>query len=126
MIFVSGDTERISKHLVQLACYQGSTDNISVIVVFLRDPHLIAAEAPRWANKNGPPLSSGNMEAGLDNVNNPFASPNGSLKSLGAEAEINLQKNNDGLLLNLSESFKANGEFLIILTSTVTDLILLF
>lgn len=66
------------------------------------------------------------MEAGLDNANNPFASPNGSLKGLGAEADINLQKNNDGLLLNLSESFKANGKSMIILINTVTDLIVLF
>ncbi|XP_066146248.1 uncharacterized protein [Euwallacea fornicatus] len=108
----SDDTERISKHLAQLACYQGSTDNISVIVVFLRDPHQIAAEAPRWANKNGPTLSASNMEAGLDNANNPFTNSNGSLKNLDVvDADnINLQKSaNDGLLLNLTDNFKANG-----------------
>lgn len=104
------DTERISVHLVQLARYQGSTDNISVIVVFLREPHKIAAEAHRWATRNGPPLTTDNMEAGLDNANNPFTNSNGSLKNLEVETDnLHLQKSGDGLLLNLTDNFKANG-----------------
>lgn len=87
------DTESISHHLAQLAKQQGSTDNISVIVVFLREPSKVAADA-HWANRNR--LT---MEAGLDNANatnNPFANSNGT--------EILQQK--DGFLLNLNEGFK--------------------
>ncbi|GJQ75610.1 hypothetical protein Trydic_g17690, partial [Trypoxylus dichotomus] len=90
------DTESISHHLAQLAKQQGSTDNISVIVVFLREPSKVAADA-HWANRNR--LT---MEAGLDNANatnNPFANSNGT--------EILQQK--DGFLLNLTEGLKQNG-----------------
>lgn len=109
---VSDDTERVGKHLVQLSRYQGSTDNISVIVVFLREPHQIAAEAHRWATRNCPTLTTSNMEAGLDNANNPFTNSNGSLKNLDVDTDnINLQKSSDGLLLNLTDNFKTNGEY---------------
>ncbi|XP_048522569.1 uncharacterized protein LOC109539536 isoform X2 [Dendroctonus ponderosae] len=103
------DIKHISQHLVQRACSTGSLDNISVIVVFLRDLHQIAAEAQRWSSKNGSRLTSNNMEAGLDNANNPFTNSNGSLKALDVDTDnLNLQKNNDGLLLNLTDNFKAN------------------
>ncbi|CAH2010336.1 unnamed protein product [Acanthoscelides obtectus] len=44
-ISFSDDTDRISQHLVQAAREGGSTDNISVIVVLLRDASLIATTA---------------------------------------------------------------------------------
>lgn len=100
MIFVSDDTDRISTYLVQLAKEQGSSDNISVIVVFLREPSKIAAEA-HWANRNCP---TNTMETGLDNANNPFAMPN------GAPTDNILSQKNEGLLLNLTDNFKQNGE----------------
>ncbi|XP_050304979.1 titin-like isoform X2 [Anthonomus grandis grandis] len=103
------DTERIGKQLVQLARYQGSSDNISVIVVFLRDPHQIASEAHRWAPKTTTTTTT-TMEAGLDNANNPFTNSNGTLKNLEVETDnINLQKSAEGLLLNLTDNFKSNG-----------------
>lgn len=83
------DTDSISQRLVQSAKERGSSDNISVIVVFLREPSKIAAEA-RWADRNG-------MDAGLDNQSNqqqhqpqnsPFAS------------EILKQDNNAGLFFD--------------------------
>jgi hypothetical protein len=69
-----------------------------VIVVFLREPSKIAAEA-HWANRNASPIT---MDTSLDNANNPFANSN------GADNNIIAQKT-DGLLLNLSDNFKHNG-----------------
>lgn len=83
---------------MQSAKERGSSDNISVIVVFLREPSKIAAEA-HWANRNGTTA----MDAGLDNANaanNPFANSNGT-------NDILSQK--DGFLLNLNDGFKQNG-----------------
>ncbi|XP_044271557.1 proteoglycan 4-like [Tribolium madens] len=91
-------TDLISERLVQLSKDRGSADNISVIVVFLREPSKIAAEA-HWANRNA---SSITMDTSLDNANNPFANSN------GADTNIMGQKT-DGLLLNLAENFKHNG-----------------
>ncbi|XP_069704947.1 platelet binding protein GspB-like isoform X3 [Periplaneta americana] len=42
---VSGDLEAVSQRLVQLSKEQGSTDNISVIVVFLREPAQLAMDS---------------------------------------------------------------------------------
>lgn len=95
---VTDATDSISERLVQSAKESGSLDNISVIVVFLREPSKIAAEA-HWANRNG----AATMDAGLDNANaanNPFANSNGT-------NDILSQK--EGFLLNLSEGFKQNG-----------------
>nr|XP_008196003.1 PREDICTED: 205 kDa microtubule-associated protein [Tribolium castaneum] len=91
-------TDLISERLVQLSKERGSADNISVIVVFLREPSKIAAEA-HWANRNASPIT---MDTSLDNANNPFANSN------GADTNIMGQKT-DGLLLNLAENFKHNG-----------------
>ncbi|XP_076265409.1 uncharacterized protein LOC143199457 isoform X2 [Rhynchophorus ferrugineus] len=102
------NTERISGRLVDLAKFQGSTDNISVIVVFLKDPHKIAAEAHRWATRNLS-QSTEKMDTELDNANNPFTNSNGTIKNLETD-NIHLQKNNDGLLLNLTDNFKSSGE----------------
>lgn len=58
---------------MQLSKEYGSRDNISVIVVFLREPSKIAAEA-HWANRYG-----STMDTSLDNANatnNPFGNPN--------------------------------------------------
>lgn len=86
----SDDTDSISQRLVLSAKERGSSDNISVIVVFLKEPSKIAAEA-QWADRNG-------MDAGLDNPNNqpqnnPFVS------------DI-LKDNNAGFLY---EGYKQNG-----------------
>ncbi|XP_050503626.1 titin [Diabrotica virgifera virgifera] len=93
------DTDRISQRLVHLAKEQGSTDNISVIVVFLREPSKIAAEA-HWANRNLVPVT---MEASLDNSNNPFGMSN------GANTDNIITQKSDGLLLNLTDNYKQNG-----------------
>ncbi|XP_057667078.1 titin-like isoform X1 [Diorhabda carinulata] len=93
------DTSRISQRLVQIAKEQGSSDNITVIVVFLREPSKIAAEA-YWENRN---LNPATMEAGLDNSNNPFVMPN------GANTDNMISQKSDGLLLNLTDNFKQNG-----------------
>ncbi|XP_030764187.1 SH3 domain-containing protein C23A1.17-like isoform X2 [Sitophilus oryzae] len=114
------DTERISKHLVQFACCQNSTDNISVIVVFLRDPHKIASEAHRWAaaNEEAQPQTQATtptadqMDTELENANNgPFANTNGTgahFAKLEAD-NIHIQKGGEGLLLNLTDNFKQQG-----------------
>lgn len=81
--------------MVQLSKNNGSKDNISVIIVFLREPSKIAAEA-HWANRYG----STTMDASIDNANNtnnPFTNSNCS--------DI-LSTQNDGYLLN----FKHNGK----------------
>lgn len=100
-MFVSDDTERISQRLVHLAKEQGSTDNISVIVVFLREPSKIAAEA-HWANRN---LNSVTMEEGFNNANNPFGVTNGST------TDNIIQPRSENLLLN-TDKFKQNGKLL--------------
>ncbi|XP_044754607.1 uncharacterized protein LOC123313693 isoform X2 [Coccinella septempunctata] len=74
----------ISRDLVDLAKRNGSSDNISVIVVFLRDPHQIASGL-RWDNRLV-------IMDTLDNANNPFAIPN--------------KTNNDDLLLNFADELK--------------------
>ncbi|XP_023311982.1 mucin-2 isoform X3 [Anoplophora glabripennis] len=94
-----GDVDRISQYLVQLSRDQGSLDNISVIVVFLREPSKIAAEA-HWANRN---RTTTTMDASLDNANNPFAISN------GAPTDNIISQKSDGLLLNLTDNFKQNG-----------------
>jgi hypothetical protein len=96
--FVPDKTDLISERLAHLSKERGSADNISVIVVFLREPSKIAAEA-HWANRNASPIT---MDTSLDNANNPFANSN------GADNNIIAQKT-DGLLLNLSDNFKHNG-----------------
>lgn len=56
----------MTKRLVELSTIQGSTDNISVIVVFLKDPHQISTSS--WPSAVIPsPLD--NMETAYDNSN---------------------------------------------------------
>lgn len=93
----SDDFESISKHLVQLSKSNGSRDNISVIIVFLREPSKIAAEA-HWANR-----FSSTMDASLDNANatnNPFTNSNCS----------DILSQNDGYLLNFKHNGTENAE----------------
>lgn len=100
--FVSDDTDQIGQHLVQLAKDQNSNDNISVVIVFLREPSKIAAEA-HWANRN--PSTVSTMDTtNLEDTNNPFAAPN-----CGRNDNILAQKS-DGLLLDLTDNFKHNGK----------------
>lgn len=73
---VSGDLEAVSQRLVQLSKQQGSTDNISVIVVFLTEPAQLASRPlPQWAN-NGPPQQEAHaMETNTNSTSagsNPF------------------------------------------------------
>ncbi|KAH0814206.1 hypothetical protein GEV33_008585 [Tenebrio molitor] len=98
ILIINHKTDLISERLAHLSKERGSADNISVIVVFLREPSKIAAEA-HWANRNASPIT---MDTSLDNANNPFANSN------GADNNIIAQKT-DGLLLNLSDNFKHNG-----------------
>ncbi|KAK5645521.1 hypothetical protein RI129_006821 [Pyrocoelia pectoralis] len=88
------DIEAVSEHLVQLAKQQGSSDNISVIVVFLREPSKTVAEA-HWATRHSLIMDT------LDNANatNPFVNSN--------NPEILSQK--EGFVLNLAEGCKQNG-----------------
>lgn len=58
--------DQVTKRLVELSQIQGSTDNISVIVVFLKDPHQISTSS--WPSAVIPsPLD--NMETAYDNSN---------------------------------------------------------
>jgi len=71
-----GDLEAVSQRLVQLSKQQGSTDNISVIVVFLTEPAQLASRPlPQWAN-NGPPQQEAHaMETNTNSTSagsNPF------------------------------------------------------
>jgi len=71
-----GDIEAVSQRLVQLSKQQGSTDNISVIVVFLTEPAQLASRPlPQWAN-NGPPQQEAHaMETNTNSTStgsNPF------------------------------------------------------
>lgn len=88
----------MSRELVQLAKQYGSSDNISVIVVFLRDPDQIAA-GPLWNNR----LVT--MDT-LDNANNPFAIPN---KTNNVDG-VKIEQTEDDLLLNFAEGLKKNDE----------------
>lgn len=106
------DTDRISPHLVQLAKAERSTDNISVIVVFLREPSKIAAEA-HWANRNCP---TSEMETSLDNANNPFSLSNGASNDID---NVITTPKGDGLMLNLTDNFKQNGKCLILISMKV-------
>lgn len=47
VLFFVDDVEAVSQSLVRVAKEKGSTDNISVIVVFLREPSKVADRAGR-------------------------------------------------------------------------------
>lgn len=91
-----GDIESISQRLVQLSKQQGSTDNISVIVVFLTEPAQLASRPlPQWAD-NGPPQQEAHtMET---NTNSTSAGSNPFLTNPTSDA---VQYQKGGLLLDL-------------------------
>jgi len=91
-----GDIEAVSQRLVQLSKQQGSTDNISVIVVFLTEPAQLASRPlPQWAN-NGPPQQEAHaMET---NTNSTSAGSNPFLTNPTSDS-VTCQKG--GLLLDL-------------------------
>lgn len=81
----------MSERLVQLSKGQGSTDNITVIVVFLTDPVQLASRSVDvWENLSRKQAPSNTM----DTSNNPFASDSvpfqkpGLLLDLGASADV--------------------------------------
>ncbi|PSN38023.1 hypothetical protein C0J52_24137, partial [Blattella germanica] len=90
------DLEAVSQRLVQLSKAQGSTDNISVIVVFLTEPVQLASRpVDVWASLSKKQAPSNTM----DTSNNPFATDS-----------VPYQK--AGLLLDLGgagDVFKQNG-----------------
>lgn len=51
-LFVADDLKAVTKRLIAQAKRQGSADNISIIVVFLKDPRDIAVD-------NRPPMDLG-------------------------------------------------------------------
>lgn len=64
-MFIRADNiDLVTKRLVELAVIQGSSDNISVIVVFLKDPHQISVDA--WPSAKIPSALD-NMETAYDN-----------------------------------------------------------
>lgn len=67
LLFFSIDKiDQVTQRLVELSQVQGSTDNISVIVVFLKDPHQISTRS--WPSAVIPsPLED--METAYDNSN---------------------------------------------------------
>lgn len=67
-MLVSDDVDSISHRLVEQAKQSGSNDNISVIVIFLKDPSKISAEA-QWANRS----VRVEMDVDLENVSNANA-----------------------------------------------------
>jgi len=91
-----GDIEAVSQRLVQLSKQQGSTDNISVIVVFLTEPAQLASRPlPQWAD-NGPPQQEAHaMET---NTNSTSAGSNPFLTNPTSDS-VPFQKG--GLLLDL-------------------------
>ncbi|KAF5270259.1 hypothetical protein FQA39_LY18886 [Lamprigera yunnana] len=87
------DIDSVSQHLVQVAKEKGSCDNISVIVVFLREPSKVVAEA-HWATRHSLIMDT------LDNSNatNPFENSNND----------NILEKED-YVMNLAEGYKQNG-----------------
>lgn len=72
-LYFPDNLDLISKLLVDFSKTQGSNDNISVIVIFLKDPHLIASSS--WPSAEIP-LPLDNMETTYDNSNNTFGNVN--------------------------------------------------
>lgn len=95
-----GDIEAVSQRLVQLSKQQGSTDNISVIVVFLTEPAQLASRPiPQWADNSPPQQEARAMETNFDhNTNSTSAGSNPFLTNPTSDA-VPYQKG--GLLLDL-------------------------
>lgn len=97
---VPGDIEAVSQCLVRLSKKQGSTDNISVIVVFLTEPAQLASRPiPQWANDGPPQQQARAMETNFDhNTNTSSAGSNPFLTNPTSDS-VSYQKG--GLLLDL-------------------------
>jgi hypothetical protein len=111
---VSGDTEAVSQRLVQLSKQQGSTDNITVIVVFLTHPAQLASRPfPLWANNGPPPQEARAMESNFDLNTNTTSAENNPFLANPTSDSVSYQKG--GLLLDLgggaddSQVYKRNG-----------------
>lgn len=65
--FITDNLDGVTKGLTNLSAIQGSSDNISVIVVFLKDPHQISNSA--WPSATIPTALE-NMDTAYDNSSN--------------------------------------------------------
>lgn len=122
MFRVSGDIEAVSQRLVQLSKQQGSTDNITVIVVFLTDPaQLLSRPIPVWASIFPPPQEACAMEFNFDLNTNTTSTENNPFLMNPTSDSVPYQKG--GLLLDLGggaddgQVYKRNGT-----SPSVTDL----
>lgn len=68
IFLITDNVEGIAEHLVELAKQEGSRDNISVIVIFLKDPSKIAKKLS--ADWGWTARSAANMDTRVDNSNN--------------------------------------------------------
>lgn len=73
LVFFSDNIDEVTKGLTALSETQGSNDNISVIVVFLKDPHQISHSA--WPSAVIP-TTLDNMDTAYDNNTNEVSSNN--------------------------------------------------
>lgn len=95
-----GDIEYVSQRLVQLSKLHGSTDNISVIVVFLTEPAQLASRPiPQWANNGPPPQEACAMETNSDHNSSSSSAGNNPFLACSASDSVPYQK--VGLLLDL-------------------------
>lgn len=93
--FVSDNIEDVAEHLVNLAKKQGSRDNISVVVIFLKDPKQIVRKLPGifgWTTETG---------ADMDNSNN---ATNNAFDMF----DVFQKKNSEGFM-DCAGAFKQNG-----------------
>jgi hypothetical protein len=98
-LLVAGDIEYVSERLVQLSKLHGSTDNISVIVVFLKEPAQLAFRPIlQWAN-GPPPQEACAMETTSDHSSSNSSSGNNPFLACSTTDSVQYQK--AGLLLDL-------------------------
>lgn len=88
----------VTKSLVDLALIQGSTDNISVIVVFLKDPHQISIDA--WPSAKIPSLLD-DMETAYDNSSTNGASAFNNSNEVCAYLPINFHHGAQNVIFRL-------------------------
>jgi hypothetical protein len=98
-LFVAEDIEYYSQRLVKLSKEQGSSDNISVIVVFLTEPTQLASRPiPQWAN-GPPPQEACAMETTSDHTSSNSSAGNNPFLACSTTDSVQYQKG--GLLLDL-------------------------
>lgn len=101
MCLVAGDIEYVSQRLVQLSKLHGSTDNISVIVVFLTEPAQLASRPiPQWAKNGPPPQEACAMETNADH-NSSSTSSAGNNPFLACSTSDSVPYQKGGLLLDI-------------------------